>query len=102
MSISNETAIARFLGSGGQISRLSECVRIGEAELLAYLAARGIVAKNAGGDRRAYLCEQRRMSASALITLANEHRSSDAEPPFALELKPASSRGRTKRHLNAE
>jgi hypothetical protein len=102
MSVASETAIARFLGSGGQISRVRECVSIGEAELLAYLAAQGIVAKHVGGERRAYICGNRRMSSSALIALANEHRASDAQPPFALELTPAPSRGRTKSHLGAE
>jgi hypothetical protein len=102
MSISSEAAIARFLDSGGQVSRLNECVRISESELLAYLAARGIVAKNAGGDRRVYLCRNRRMNGDALIALANEHRSSDAQPPFTLEINPAPSRGRTRSHLGAE
>jgi hypothetical protein len=102
MSISSEAAIARFLSSGGRISRLTESVSISESELLAYLETRGIVAKYAGGDRRAYLCKYRRMSGDALIALANQHRFSDALPPFALKLDPAPSRGRARYYLGAE
>src|SRR6187401_1817419 len=97
MSISNETAIARFLGSGGRISRVAESISIDEKELFAYLATRGIVAKyTGGGDRLGYLCGHKRMSASALIVLANYHRSADALPPFALKLNPAPSRGKAR------
>jgi hypothetical protein len=101
-SISSETAIARFLSSGGRISRLTESVSISESELLAYLATCGIVARYAGGDRRAYLCRNKRMSLSALIALANQHRSSDALPPFALNLNPAPTRSRARNHMGAE
>ena len=101
-SISNETAIARFLSSGGRISRLTESVSISESELVSYLATRGVVAKYAGGDTSAYLCGNRRMNCEALIALANQHRSSDALPPFALKLNPAPSRDSARNYLGAE
>ena len=102
MSILSETAIARFLSSGGRISRLTESVSISESELVSYLATRGIVAKYAGGDTRAYLCRNKRMNCEALIELANQHRSSDALPPFVLKLNPAPSRDRVKDYLRAQ
>ena len=101
MSDSNETAIARFLDSGGRVSRLTETVSISESELLAYLAARGIVARYASGDRRAYLCRNRRMSVYALIALANQHRSSDGLPPFVLRINPTPPHSR-RGYLSAE
>ena len=101
MSDSNETAIARFLSSGGRVSRLTETVSISESELLSYLAARGTVARYAPGDRRAYLCRNTRMSVYALITLANQHRTSDGLPPFVPRINPAPSRSR-RGYLGAE
>ena len=81
---------------------MTERVSIAESELVSYLATRGIVAKYAGGDTRAYLCRNRRMNCDALIALANQHRSSDALPPFALKLDPAPSRDRASNYLSAE
>jgi hypothetical protein len=102
MSDSNETAIARFLSSGGRVSRLTDSVSISESELLAYLAARGIGARYAPGNRRAYLCRNKRMSVYALIALANQHRASNALPPFVLKINPAPSRSRARGCLGAD
>jgi hypothetical protein len=99
---SNETAIAHFLNSGGRISRLAESISVSENELLAYLATRGIVARYVAGDRRTYLCGGKRMSVHALVALTNEHRSSDALPPFVLRINLAPSRSKTRGYSSAE
>ena len=86
MSPLDKTAIAQFLKSGGRVSRVGESVEVSEGELVDYLASCGVVAKYRGGDSRAYLCEGKRVSASKLLVIANEHRRSLALPPFALRV----------------
>ena len=82
----DEHAIAEFLKAGGYISRVRESVGISEIELLDYLASCGITAKYSGGDSRTYLCQGKRVSASRLVAVANEHRRSLELPPFSLRV----------------
>ena len=86
MNPSDETAIAAFLQAGGRVSHVKESVRVTEGELLDYLASCGIAAKYSAGDLRAYMCQGKRVSASKLIAIANEHRRSLQLPPFALRV----------------
>lgn len=86
MSAVNECAIADFLKAGGRVSRVKESVRVTETELLDYLAGCGIQARYKVGDPRAYLYEGKRVSASKLIAVANEHRRSLQLSPFALRV----------------
>jgi hypothetical protein len=86
MSPLDKTAIADFLKSGGRVSRVGQSVQVSEGELVDYLASCGVVAKYRGGDSRAYLCQGKRVSASKLVAIANEHRRSLELPPFALRV----------------
>jgi len=86
MNPSDEIAIAEFLQAGGRICHVKESVRVTESELLEYLASCGIAAKYSAGDLRAYMCQGKRVSASKLIAIANEHRRSLQLPPFALRV----------------
>ena len=86
MSSVDEIAIADFLKAGGRVSHVKESVRVTESELLDYLAGCGVRARYMGGDTRAYMCGGKRVSASQLISIANEHRRSLHLPPFALRV----------------
>ena len=86
MNPSDETAVADFLKAGGRVRRVKDSVRVTESELRDYLANCGMKAKYSVGDSRAYLCEGRRVSATKLIAIANEHRRSLQLPPFALRV----------------
>jgi hypothetical protein len=86
MNPNDETAIADFLKAGGRVCHVMESVRVTESELLDYLASCGIAAKYSPGDLRAYMCQGKRISASKLIKIANEHRRSLQLPPFALRV----------------
>lgn len=84
MSPVDERAIAEFLKSGGNISRIKASIRVSEPELLEYLASSGITTKYRAGDFSAgYLCQGKRVSMSELIAIANEHRQSLELPPFS-------------------
>ena len=86
MSPLDKHAIAEFLKAGGRVSRLKGSVRVSEAELIDYLASCGITAKYQAGDARAYVCQGKRVSASKLVAIANEHRRSGGLPPFSLRV----------------
>ena len=89
MNSADQLAIAEFLKAGGRVSCIQEAVRVSEPELLDYLAGCGIVAPHKGGDgSRPYLCRGKRVNASSLVEIANQHRNLLNLPPFALRTYP--------------
>ena len=88
MKPSDERAIGAFLSAGGRILHVKESVRVSEPELLDYLAGCGIMVRYKAGDQRQYLWRRKRVSATALVAMANQHRSLLGLPPFALRTYP--------------
>jgi len=86
MNQRDETVIADFLKAGGRVRRVKDSVPVTESELLDYLANCGMKVKHSVGDSRIYLCEGKRVSATKLIAIANEHRRSLQLPPFGLRV----------------
>ena len=82
-------AIAEFLKSGGQIARVKDPVTATEQEVIDFLATCGVTAKYLPGDMKAYWCNNRRVSMTALVRLANTYRYSQELAPFAIRLIPS-------------
>ena len=82
-------AIAEFLKSGGQIARVKDPVTATEQEVIDFLVTCGVTAKYLPGDMKAYWCNNRRVSMTALVRLANTYRYSQELAPFAIRLIPS-------------
>ncbi len=82
-------AIAEFLNGGGQIARVKDPVTATEQEVIDFLASCGVSAKYLPGDMKAYWCNNRRVSMTALVRLANTHRYAQQLAPFAIRLIPS-------------
>jgi hypothetical protein len=85
-------AIVSYLNAGGQVQKGAETIPATAQEIVSYLATRGVAARYSPGDAKLYLCNRRRMSASALVALANRFRREDNAPLFALRLEPSDSK----------
>ena len=83
MKPSDETAIAKFLDAGGRVSHVKETVEVSEPELLRFLADCGIVVTYRA-EGRCFRYQGKRITLSALVPVANRHRSLIGLPPFAL------------------
>lgn len=93
MKPSYEDAVARYLDSGGRISSVKETQEVSEAELLRFLADCGKDVRYLESQRQ-YKYQRRRISASAVLAMANEHRSAMGLRPFVLRaVMPWPSRG---------
>jgi hypothetical protein len=82
-------AIAEFLNGGGQIAKVKDPVTATEQEVIDFLAGCGVAARYLPGDVKAYWCNNRRCSMTALVRLANTHRYAQQLAPFALRLLPS-------------
>jgi hypothetical protein len=82
-------AIAEFLNGGGRIARVKDPVTASEQEVIDFLASCGITARYLPGDMKAYWCNNRRVSMTALVRLANTHRYAQQLAPFAIRLLPS-------------
>ena len=79
-------AIAEFLNSGGQVARVKDPVTATEQDVIDFLATCGVTARYLPGDMKAYWCNNRRVSMTALVRLANTHRYAQQLAPFAIRL----------------
>lgn len=82
-------AIADFLNGGGQIAKVKTPVTATEQEVIDFLASCGVTARYLPGDMKAYWCNNRRCSMTALVRLANGHRYAQELAPFAIRLIPS-------------
>lgn len=82
-------AIAEFLNGGGRIARVKDPVTATEQEVIDFLSTCGVTAKYLPGDMKAYWCNNRRVSMTALVRLANTHRYAQQLAPFAIRLMPS-------------
>jgi hypothetical protein len=82
-------AIAEFLNGGGQIARVKDPVTATEQEVIDFLATCGVAARYLPGDMKAYWCNNRRCSMTALVRLANTYRYAQQLAPFAIRLIPS-------------
>jgi len=82
-------AIAEFLNGGGRIAKVKDPVTATEQEVIDFLASSGITAKYLPGDMKAYWCNNRRVSMTALVRLANTYRYAQQLAPFAIRLIPS-------------
>jgi hypothetical protein len=82
-------AIAEFLNGGGQIAKVKDPVTATEQEVIDFLATCGVTAKYLPGDMKAYWCNNRRCSMTALVRLANTYRYAQQLAPFAIRLIPS-------------
>ena len=82
-------AIAEYLNGGGQIARVKDPVTATEQEVIDFLASCGISARYLPGDMKAYWCNNRRCSMTALVRLANTYRYAQQLAPFAIRLMPS-------------
>jgi hypothetical protein len=82
-------AIAEFLNGGGRIARVKDPVTATEQEVIDFLTTCGVTAKYLPGDMKAYWCNNRRVSMTALVRLANTYRYAQQLAPFAIRLLPS-------------
>ena len=82
-------AIAEFLNGGGQIARVKDPVTATEQEVIDFLGTCGVAARYLPGDMKAYWCNNRRVSMTALVRLANTYRYAQQLAPFAIRLLPS-------------
>lgn len=82
-------AIAEFLNGGGQVARVKDPITASEQEVIDFLATCGIAARYLPGDMKAYWCNNRRCSMTALVRLANTYRYEQELAPFAIRLIPS-------------
>ena len=82
-------AIAEFLNEGGTIAKLKEPVAATEQEVIDFLATCGVTARCKPGDMKAYWCNNRRCTMTALVRLANGYRRAQQLAPFAMRLTPS-------------
>jgi len=82
-------AIAEFLNGGGQIAKVKDPVTATEQEVIDFLATCGVAARYLPGDMKAYWCNNRRCSMTALVRLANTYRYAQQLAPFAIRLIPS-------------
>ena len=82
-------AIAEFLNGGGRIARVKDPVTATEQEVIDFLSACGVTAKYLPGDMKAYWYNNRRVSMTALVRLANTYRYAQQLAPFAIRLMPS-------------
>ena len=82
-------AIAEFLNGGGQIAKVKDPVTATEQEVIDFLATCGVAARYLPGDMKAYWCNNRRCSMTALVRLANTYRYAQHLAPFAIRLIPS-------------
>ena len=83
MKASDEAAIAQFFDAGGRVSYVKETVEVSESELIRVLAECGLVVTYRA-DGRSFAHDGKRLTPSALVALANEHRRSIGLPALAL------------------
>jgi hypothetical protein len=82
-------AIAEFLNRGGRIAKVKDPVTATEQEVIDFLLTCGVTAKYLPGDMKAYWCNNRRVSMTALVRLANTYRYAQQLAPFAIRLMPS-------------
>lgn len=82
-------AIAEFLNGGGRIARVKDPVTATEQEVIDFLGTCGVAARYLPGDMKAYWCNNRRVSMTALVRLANTYRYAQQLAPFAIRLIPS-------------
>ena len=85
-------AIAEFLNAGGRIEKIKNPVTASEQEVIDFLAGCGIAARYLPGDMKAYWCNNRRCSMTALVRLANTYRYAQQLAPYAIRLTPSARR----------
>lgn len=82
-------AIAEFLNGGGRIARVKDPVTATEQEVIDFLSTHGVAVRYLPGDMKAYWCNNRRVSMTALVRLANTYRYAQQLAPFAIRLMPS-------------
>ena len=82
-------AIAEFLDRGGRVARVKDPITATEQEVIDFLESCGVTARYLPGDMKAYWCNNRRVSMTALVRLANTHRYAQKLAPFAIRLMPS-------------
>lgn len=82
-------AIAAFLNNGGRIAKVEDPITATEQEVIDFLVSCGVTAKYLPGDVKAYWCNNRRCSMTALVRLANGYRYAQKLAPFAIRLIPS-------------